>query len=309
MKKWIALTLNFCLAISIIAQPSFTENTIDGSYDGSFSVYAIDVDGSYALGANIYFNLSTITGSSATAGTVSNYVLLFRAGTSGDFLQFNTANSVNGDIVEFTGVSLSPGYYTLGTKDAASSPLPVEWLSFTGKKVENNVLLQWQTVTEINNSHFDVEWSIDGISFEKIGEVAGAGTTNEAQNYEFLDQPNLRGLENFLGLNYYRLRQVDLPAGQAGFDGKYEYSKTINITIRQYSNPSIKIFPNPATDFLMIENANGQATIYNTTGQFVQQFLITNSQFTVNVSRLREGQYILKIQQENGTIETIKFLK
>ena len=72
-----------------------------------------------------------------------------------------------------------------GVKSGVS--LPVELLYFYGEKEGKNVRLDWQTATELNNSHFDVEWSTDGIVFEKIGEVAGAGTTNEVQFYDFLD--------------------------------------------------------------------------------------------------------------------------
>jgi hypothetical protein len=76
-------------------------------------------------------------------------------------------------------------------------------LYFYGKKAENGVLLSWETATEINNDYFDVEWSMDGISFEKIGQVQGAGTTAEIQLHEFLHKKPVNGN------NYYRLKQVD----------------------------------------------------------------------------------------------------
>ena len=69
--------------------------------------------------------------------------------------------------------------------------------------------------------------AFDGFDFIKIGEVAGVGTTNEVQDYSFIHDLDMTDFEN-LSYFYYRLKQVD-------FDGKYEYSDIVNITIEQYN--------------------------------------------------------------------------
>lgn len=66
--------------------------------------------------------------------------------------------------------------------------LPVELIEFKGKKKEEQVLLQWQTAWEKNNSHFVVERSTDGSDFETLGLVPSIGEGPLTRTYEFRDQ-------------------------------------------------------------------------------------------------------------------------
>jgi len=87
---------------------------------------------------------------------------------------------------------------------SCTSLLPVELLSFTVKTARNkSVLLEWETGSEINNDYFEILHSSDGKVFKVIGNVKGALTTNEVQQYTFLDKQATRGV------NFYKLRQVD----------------------------------------------------------------------------------------------------
>lgn len=81
--------------------------------------------------------------------------------------------------------------------------LPVSMNFFTAKLQNKGALLQWQTLSEQNNSHFEILRSIDGIDFKKIGTERGFGNTQKATNYSFSDYA-LAG-----GVNYYKLKQVD----------------------------------------------------------------------------------------------------
>ena len=263
-------------------------------------VWKVEVGGT-VTDAILQFDLGTITGAAITVGTASDYVLLYRAGTSGDFSDITTGNTTsNTDRVNFTGISLSEGYYTIGTKDDANSPLPVEMLDFTAHKVERGVQLHWQTATEINNSHFEVEWSTDGSDFTpnasseswiKIRTVQGRGTTNEAQEYGFLHTYPANGE------NYYRLRQVDLPAGQASFDGAWEYTKTIQINYElSTDNTPLAVFPNPANDFITIQNGKtgDVVEIFNVNGQLIKAFQINSTIQTQSIRDLSSGLYFIK---------------
>ncbi len=92
--------------------------------------------------------------------------------------------------------------------------LPVELISFEAELDGDDGLLTWETATEVNNDRFEVERSFDGSNFTYIGEVAGSGTTDVAQQYSYRDE----GITSFGAEEiYYRLRQVD-------FDGSYEYT-------------------------------------------------------------------------------------
>ena len=177
----------------------------------------------------------------------------------------------------------------------SGASLPVELTNFNVKNTSNGHLLTWQTASEKNNEGFDIQRSEDGRNWENIGFVQGHGTTQNRQEYTFLDKMPLTGS------NYYRLKQVD-------FDGQFEYSKIVNVEY-QTNNHELRIFPNPVTDELNIIDGEGLATIYNLLGQPVKQFKINSRQFKINTSDLAEGQYILHIQNQNGNVMTKQFVK
>ena len=221
-------------------------------------------------------------------------------------------DAANSTTTDAAGNARKQGTIDLGAYEGSVAPLPVELIYFKGKSTTEGSLLTWQTATEENNEGFEIQHSTNGRDWENIGFVLGNGTTQEIQNYQFIDQ-NPKS-----GINYYRLKQMDLPTGQAGlptgqagFDGQFEYSQIVNITIEQYNNSTISIFPNPVQDELNIIGGQGQATIYNLLGQSMKQFTINTEQSTINVTDLPSGQYILHIQsREIGrTIATQRFVK
>src|SRR5690606_29273558 len=79
--------------------------------------------------------------------------------------------------------------------------LPIELLRFDAIPGESDVKLEWETATELNNSHFEVERSADGRNFQQIGTVGGHGTTSQVIAYEFTDNSPLSGK------SFYRLKQ------------------------------------------------------------------------------------------------------
>lgn len=97
----------------------------------------------------------------------------------------------------------SSQYVIISDLVAACAPLPIELSSFTGEYGERGNLLKWETATEKNNSYFDIERSTDGVDWEKISNVPGAGTTLEPQYYSVYDN----SFEHTV--NYYRLKQAD----------------------------------------------------------------------------------------------------
>ena len=112
-----------------------------------------------------------------------------------------------------------------------ANPLPVRLVSFTGKAGDGMVNLQWETASEQDNSHFDIERSADAKGFEAIGREAGKGTTSAIQHYLFVDKSPLTGV------NYYRLRQVDT-------DGRTTYSK-ITAVVYDSNQPLLELVGNP----------------------------------------------------------------
>jgi hypothetical protein len=131
---------------------------------------------------------------------------------------------------EFGGVGIS------------NNPLPVELVSFTGACDDGIINLTWQTASEFNSSHFDVEKSRDGENWQVLTTLPSAGTSNELITYQSTDQ-NGTG-----GNNYFRLRQVD-------FDGKDKLYDPINVSCSEVTTDYFSSYPNPSgTSFHVIVN-------------------------------------------------------
>lgn len=182
----------------------------------------------------------------------------------------------------------------------SSFVLPVELTSFTAKTDNKSTYLNWQTATEVNNDFFSIEHSLDGISFTKIAEIKGNGTTNIDQNYSYIH------LNPANKLNYYRLKQVD-------FDGAFEYSETRVIQLEKTN--SIGIFPTLASNKITMDrgvhNTNEMIIhIYNIAGQLVltQTLPAKTSTITLNITDFHLGTYFVKTQDKEG-IRTTQFLK
>jgi hypothetical protein len=169
--------------------------------------------------------------------------------------------------------------------------IPVEMVTFTGKKAGNANKLIWQTATELNNNYFDVQRSNDGATFQNIGQVKGSGNSAELKSYEFMDETPATGT------NYYRLQQVDV-------NGKTTTSKVVSVNAGGKGN--VKVFPTLATDKVQILTSSDKEEafqIVNLAGQTVLSGQLTNSG-EVTISQLAKGNYILHIAGE-----IVKFTK
>ena len=119
------------------------------------------------------------------------------------------------------------GHFATGQ---APNTLPVSLVSFTGNNENGKSKLFWTTASELNNSYFIIEKSLNGISFFDLGSIPGAGNSTTRRYYSYVDErPNSE--------SFYRLKQVD-------FNGNFKYSETISIKSFARNN-FIDISPNP----------------------------------------------------------------
>jgi len=120
------------------------------------------------------------------------------------------------------------------SKASPDGVLPVELTTFTADIFKNKVTLNWQTATEVKNYGFDVERTlVHSTKWQKIGFVQGNGNSNSPKEYSFTD-PSVTS-----GSYAYRLKQLDN-------DGKYEYSKEVEIDLRIPVEFSLhQNYPNP----------------------------------------------------------------
>ena len=181
--------------------------------------------------------------------------------------------------------------------EGSGSSLPVEWLGFTAEEQEENGVLTWETMSEYNASHFEVEFSKDGDNFQTIGQVSAVGNSQELSSYTFQD----RGVSSrFSGRVYYRLRQVDM-------DGKFSYSKLVSLELsqRRISRGSLNLYPNPASRVTRIslseELAVDQVRVLNTVGEVMKvKVASTKEGLSIHLGELRPGYYITQILTQSG---------
>jgi len=185
--------------------------------------------------ADLTFDISDGGMTAVPSAPLSNYKLLYRAGTTGAWTEVMNATSITGDRIFFDEVphTRGDGYYTIGTLDNTISPLPIELLSFTAHLNSDKVDVAWTTASEKNNDHFTIEKSRNGVTFEDVYTVSGAGNSSTIINYFEIDQ------SPYTGISYYRLKQTD-------FDGSLTYSHIVPVEYNPHGDPSISLFPNPA---------------------------------------------------------------
>ncbi len=170
--------------------------------------------------------------------------------------------------------------------------VPVELLHFEATAKANTVVLDWKTATERNNDYIAVERSADGLNFMEIGRRDGAGTTNQATAYTFTDPYPLAGI------NYYRLRQVDL-------DDTEQYSHIVKAEAKHLG---IRVFPTslhtPNTIQVDLSEASeGAATaqLFDMSGRMVGTYQFEAPTLaTIALNHLSAGIYHLNIRC-NGT--------
>ncbi|MEQ1554418.1 MAG: T9SS type A sorting domain-containing protein [Ferruginibacter sp.] len=184
---------------------------------------------------------------------------------------------------------------------SATSVVPLLWSFVKGQIINNQTLISWATTQEINTSKFDIEHSVDGIYFAKIGATAAvAGNSNTITNYNFTH------LNPVVGFNYYRIKQIDL-------NGSFKYSVIVKVLNSKNIKQTI-IAPNPVLDILNIveptETFVKSLEVYDTKGTLIIRKNINADiqVYGLPVLALSKGKYILKINYNNDP-KTIPFIK
>ncbi len=131
------------------------------------------------------------------------------------------------------------GFSGFGAGIPGLSVLPITLLDFEGQLTGNNSRLDWSTSFEAGSKGFEIERSYDGVHFTDIGYLAAAGNSSVPLTYTFTDP--LIAQEN----NYYRLRQIDQ-------DGKFTYSKVVQIKDPNLTTRPFTVLSNPFTDHIDI---------------------------------------------------------
>ncbi|KOY87742.1 hypothetical protein AD998_17835 [bacterium 336/3] len=185
------------------------------------------------------------------------------------------------------------------------NPLPVELLNFKGfVNNQGNAELQWQTASEIQMQGFEVEKSMDGKTFTKIGFVKAKG--KNINNYNLIDN-------RFTQIAYYRLRILNI-------DNTFKHSQTVSLQSDRL-NTQLMVYPNPATENDILKLALGNrsniqtlhVSVYSQTGSTMGSFKgsleQTETHFNTIFKALPKGMYIVYLQDNNNQVYTTKLIK
>ncbi len=182
------------------------------------------------------------------------------------------------------------GCATRAQIETACLALPVELTHFSARPKAGAIHLSWRTATETANAHFAVEHSRDGSRFREIGRVAGHGTSTEPHDYQFIHENPPPGIQ------YYRLRQVDL-------DGSHQYSHTVSVMLEA---GRISMFPNPTTGLLQIsgpETEDAEFRVSDPMGRVVSEGRLRGN--NIDLSGLLDGIYWISLLMEREVIVRI----
>lgn len=194
--------------------------------------------------------------------------------------QFSNEPSTNYKIITATSSNLRVTYVA-----PPCAVLPIELLSFDATCEGGKVNLIWQAASQKNNDFFTIERTADGINYENLGTVAGAGNTSQSQYYSFIDSKPLGKT------SYYSLKQTD-------FNGQ---SKVLNlIAVNCDGSMEFAIHPNPGTGEFIINGLekDSEIVITDLLGQIVFQTKIIlegtdSDNYQIDLSEQLNGIYFI----------------
>jgi hypothetical protein len=285
--------------------------------EGGFYNYIFNSTQSGAAALNftsgVEFNALEIEFTGGPVGVISDVRLAHLAdgGTSG-FAQFyieigggNKTNYSN----QFYGTSTNGGSYSDNSFATISNvTLPIKLSNFNAVKSNNDAILSWTATNQAaTNKRFDVERSIDGRNFIKIGTTDVRFNGNTTESYQYTDR-NISTVRN-TGSLYYRIRQVDIY-------NKYSYSQVRSLSLTEQRTANI--FPNPASvsSTLNFELATAQKvsiTVRDINGKVISTFQQDAAkglnQAKINVNNLPKGRYNVTIADSENNIQTLPLIK
>jgi len=298
-------TLEFFGYMSEIEDDCVTFDSVGVSWDTTLCHdlrYEILYPPAYVIGTpadSIFIKFTMISHQADTCNYQDNY---YCTNDTGHYIDLDCWVNCTNERISIYGHDACPIPNIALCRIEWDSPLPVELTSFNSTVNGNNVVLNWSTAKEINNSGFEIERHSEG-EWRNIGFIAGKGNSSVTTEYNFMDR-NLNS-----GAYSYRLKQVD-------FNGNFEYFElngvaTIgvpeNFSLAQnYPNPF-----NPSTTIVYGVPENGPVTlkIYDNLGREVST-LVNESKTagfytaTFSAAELSSGVYFYKL--ESGKFVSVK---
>jgi hypothetical protein len=180
--------------------------------------------------------------------------------------------------------------------ESSGGPLPVNFVSIDVKKEGTNAKLTWKVSDEVNVQRYVVEKSLDGRTFNEIGSVNATG----AIQYSFTDL-------QVQAKNFYRVKSVDI-------DGSFKYSSVVSLNGSK-SSIVLQAYPMPTRNSITLQHGTAKQgsliTIVSMEGKVVKTQLPNRNgqQTTIDLQNALPGVYMIRFDDGNGTVETLRIVK
>jgi hypothetical protein len=175
--------------------------------------------------------------------------------------------------------------------------LPVALISSTASAEGNTALLKWATIRETKSKQFDVEHSLNGLNWNRIGSVASQGESSQLLYYTYIHK------EPSDGENLYRLKMIDQ-------DKTYSYSTIRGVRLTSISENIM--FPNPASTQIKLGVKNLESLtsvkIYDILGR--EMYNVSGKHITseIDLEKFNSGSYIIELTGMSGKSNAVKFV-
>ncbi len=280
-----------------------TPPVIGGNDCSNFYTLSAEDNGYWTITADANPTSGTYTAAlfpqnSGNTAPASAWTIMKAPSLAGTWAFDGVCGSGTSGVVSRTGMK---GFSVFAAAQGLSGSLPIKLLRFDGVRENEKNKLLWTTLTEMNNSYFSLEKSIDGVVFNEFKLIQGAGNSSAAKDYFDYD------LKPYNPMTYYRLKQTDN-------DGKFSYSTIISIS----DEPVIslhKIYPIPAQNEVFIDlksNMDIAVTVdlIDLYGQVVHTrslgFANGELRFSLSLDQHEKGVYCLRIQGKTGEIHLVQ---
>ena len=180
--------------------------------------------------------------------------------------------------------------------------LPIQYQSLSATSHATSVLLHWQANTTNTSDHFEIERSIDGRAFRKIGEQFAMGIGD--MNYTFIDPAPVKGTA------FYRLKLQEVTGG-------FMYTHVVSVKWQTKDSYISVVYPTIATsklNLVVVSRSENTASIQieNISGAMVKKVSASlfpgSNNITIDIKDLAAGSYFIRLYK-HGELFTERFIK
>jgi uncharacterized repeat protein (TIGR01451 family) len=234
-------------------------------------------------GGNVWSLLSGPSHGTITFNADGSYVYT-------SYLGFNESDTFYYNLCDANN-DCSTAFVRLIVQAAGTTPVTLTYFKASFSNNET-ALLTWNSESEINANHYEIERSENAINFTKRGIVNAIGSPSTSQNYTYIDL-----LKTSSSKIFYRLKMVDN-------DGTFKYSNVVALKLNN-AGSSINTYPNPFTSNIKIEVVSqieevAHIKLIAMDGRIVNQFDVKltkgiNSIQMSNLSKLPKSTYTVEV--------------